>query len=125
MLVQGLSRLAGGWNSWAIAAIILILPPSYLKEVSIGAHERLTTIVSTKGQITQRKTIRDQRHWPTGTRLTVEDIAAGGLLRPVRAFPAYSIDATFGSLPYKGPPLSIDDMHEAISREAKRRVRRG
>jgi AbrB family looped-hinge helix DNA binding protein len=112
-------------DSLSIAAIILVLPPSCLKEVSMGAHERLTAIVSTKGQITLPKTIRDERHWPAGTRLTVEDTAEGVLFRPVPVIPACSIDATFGSLPYKGPPLSIDDMHEAISREATRRAQRG
>ncbi|KTE84384.1 AbrB family transcriptional regulator [Sphingopyxis sp. HXXIV] len=96
---------------------------SYLEEVSVGVHERLTTIVSTKGQIILPKTIRDQRHWPAGTRLTVEDTAEGVLLKPVPVFPASSIDSVFGSLPYKGPALSVDDMHEAISREAKRRAR--
>ncbi|WP_186402524.1 AbrB/MazE/SpoVT family DNA-binding domain-containing protein [Sphingopyxis sp. P1IMeth2] len=91
----------------------------------MGAHEPLTAIVSAQGQIPLPKAIRDQRRWPAGTRLTVEDTAEGVLLTPVPVFPACSIEAKFGSLPYKGPPLSIDGMHEAISREAKRRARRG
>ena len=89
----------------------------------MGVQERLTTIISTKGQVILPKAIRDQRHWPAGTRLTVEDTPEGVLLKPTPVFPASSVDAVFGSLHYQGPALSIEDMDEAISREAKRRAR--
>lgn len=89
----------------------------------MGVQERLTTIVSTKGQVILPKAIRDLRHWPAGTRLTVEDTPEGVLLRPVPAFPEASIDALFGSLHHEGPALSIEDMNAAIAREAKRRAR--
>ena len=89
----------------------------------MSAQERLTTVVSTKGQVILPKAIRDQRRWPAGTRLTVENTAEGVLLKPSPIFPASSIDAVFGSLRHEGPALSVDDMNEAIAREAKRRAR--
>jgi AbrB family looped-hinge helix DNA binding protein len=89
----------------------------------VGVPDRSTTVVSTKGQVILPKAIREQRHWPAGTRLTVENTADGVLLKPAAAFPVSSIDAVFGSLPHGGPALSIEDMDEAISREAKRRAR--
>ena len=49
------------------------------KEVNVGVQERITTVISTKGQVILPKTIRDQRHWPAGTRLTVEDTPDGGI----------------------------------------------
>lgn len=88
-----------------------------------SAPERLTTIVSTKGQVILPKAIRDQRHWPAGTRLTVEDTADGVILKPIPLFEQTDIDAVFGSLTYEGPALSIEDMDAAVAAEAKRRAR--
>lgn len=87
------------------------------------APDRLTTVISTKGQVILPKAIRDLHHWPAGTRLTVEDTPDGVLLKPVPVFHEADIDAVFGSLRYKGPPLSIEDMDAAIAREARRRAR--
>jgi AbrB family looped-hinge helix DNA binding protein len=92
-------------------------------EVAMGLFERITTVISTKGQVILPKAIRDQRRWPPGTRLTVEDTPDGVLLRPSPAFPATTLDEVAGSLKYGGPALSIDDMNVAIAREAKRRAR--
>jgi len=47
----------------------------------MGLQERVTTIVSTKGQVILPKAIRDQRHWGAGTRLIVEETADGVLLK--------------------------------------------
>lgn len=88
-----------------------------------AAQERLTTVVSTKGQVILPKVIRDLRHWPAGTRLTVESTADGVLLKPIATFPPSSIDAVFGSLAHKGAPLSVEDMNAAVAAEAKRRAR--
>jgi len=89
----------------------------------MGVQERLTTVISTKGQVILPKVIRDGRHWPAGTRLTVEDTPEGVLLKPVPIFPESDIDAVFGFLGHKGPALSIEDMNVAVAREAKRRAR--
>lgn len=89
----------------------------------MAAQERLTTILSTKGQVILPKAIRDQRHWSAGTRLTVEDTPDGVLLRTGPVFPPSRIDAVFGSMRHEGRLLTIEDMDAAIAREAKRRAR--
>lgn len=89
----------------------------------MGTHQRLTTVISTKGQVILPKAIRDQMHWDAGTRLTVENTPDGVLLKSTPIFPASSVDALFGSMHYEEPALSVDDMNAAIAREAKRRAR--
>ena len=89
----------------------------------MGVQERITTVISTKGQVILPKAIRDQRHWAAGTRLTVENTPDGVLLKATPAFPETSVDDVFGSLRHSGPALSIEDMDEAIAREAERRAR--
>lgn len=86
-------------------------------------QERITTVISTKGQVILPKAIRDQRHWTPGTRLSVEDTPDGVLLKATPAFPETEIDAVFGSLRCKGPALSVEEMDAAIAAEAKRRAR--
>lgn len=89
----------------------------------MGVQEPITTVISTKGQVILPKAIRDQRHWAAGTRLTVENTPDGVLLKATPAFPETSVDDVFGSLRHSGPALSIEDMDEAIAREAERRAR--
>ena len=83
--------------------------------------QRLTTTVSTKGQVILPKAIRDQRQWTPGTELVVEDTPEGVLLKATPAFPRTRSKDVFGSLPYKGPPKTIEDMDAAITAEVKRR----
>lgn len=85
--------------------------------------ERLTTIVSTKGQVILPKAIRRQRHWDAGTRLIVENTEDGVLLRAAPLFPATDLDAVFGSLAFSGEAKTIEEMNAAISAEARRRAR--
>lgn len=87
------------------------------------AQERLTTVISTKGQVILPKAIRDLLHWPAGTRLVVESTSEGVLLKPVPIFPSSCIDQVFGSLEYKGTALSVEDMEAAVANEARRRAR--
>lgn len=87
------------------------------------ASERLTTTISTKGQVILPKAIRDQRRWSAGTKLTVEDTPEGVLLKAGPVFPESSIDAVFGSMRRAGKALSVDEMDAAVAREAKRRAR--
>jgi AbrB family looped-hinge helix DNA binding protein len=71
------------------------------------AKQKLTTTVSTKGQVILPKAIREQRHWSAGTELVVEDTADGVLLKAKPAFAPTRPKDVFGSLPYKGPAKSI------------------
>jgi bifunctional DNA-binding transcriptional regulator/antitoxin component of YhaV-PrlF toxin-antitoxin module len=69
------------------------------------------------------KVIRDQRDWPAGTRLTVEDTPEGVLLKAVPLFTQTTVSSVFGSLRHGGPSLSLEDMDKAVAKEAKRRAR--
>ncbi len=89
----------------------------------MGVQNRITTTVSTKGQVILPKAIRDQRHWPAGTRLIVEETPDGVLLKAMPVFAATSIEDVFGRLHSSKPALSVDDMHAVIAGEAKRRAR--
>jgi AbrB family looped-hinge helix DNA binding protein len=89
----------------------------------MGAQEKITTVISTKGQLILPKAIRELRHWGPGTRLTVEDTPSGVLLKTVPAFASTTIDQVFGSMVRHGPALSLEDMDAAIVREAQRRAR--
>jgi AbrB family looped-hinge helix DNA binding protein len=83
--------------------------------------EKLTTIVSTKGQVILPKMIRRQRRWDAGTRLVVEDTPDGVLLKSAPAFPQTRPEDVFASLPHSGAPKTIEDMDAGIAAEAKRR----
>jgi AbrB family looped-hinge helix DNA binding protein len=87
----------------------------------MAAKLRLTTTVSTKGQVILPKAIREQRRWPAGTELVVEDTPDGVLLKVKPAFAPTRPEDVFGSLPYEGPAKSIAEIEAGIAAEAKRR----
>jgi len=88
-----------------------------------SAPDKLTTIISTKGQVILPKAIRDQRQWEAGTRLIVEETADGVLLRAAPAFAPTSVGTIFGSLGYRGKAKTIAEMDAAVAAEARRRAR--
>jgi len=83
--------------------------------------DRLTTTLSTKGQVILPKAIRDRHHWSAGTRLLVEDTKDGVLLRAAPIFPPTLPEDVFGSLRYTGEPKSLEQMDAGIAAEARRR----
>ena len=85
--------------------------------------ERLTTTVSTKGQVILPKGIRQRRQWDAGTRLTVEDTEEGVLLKAAPLFAPTAVGAVFGSLPFAGKAKTVEEMAEAVAAEARRRAR--
>ena len=87
----------------------------------MASIDRLTTIVSTKGQVILPKAIRQQRHWDTGTRLTVEDTAEGVLLKAAPLFAPTRVEDVYGCLSHAGPPKTLEDMDLGIAAEVKRR----
>jgi AbrB family looped-hinge helix DNA binding protein len=91
------------------------------EKICMPAKQKLTTTVSTKGQVILPKAIRDARRWSAGTELVVEDTPDGVLLKAVAAFAPTRPRDVFGSLPYKGPAKSIAEMNAVITAEAKRR----
>ena len=86
--------------------------------------ERLTTTISTKGQVILPKAIRDRRRWPPGTKLAVEETPEGVLLKPSPIFHETTIDEVYGSLWRPGRrAVALEEMDAAVAREAKRRAR--
>lgn len=85
------------------------------------ALRKLTTILSTKGQVILPKAIRERLRWSTGTELIVEETTEGVLLKSKPAFVVSRPEDVFGSLHYKGRTKSIAEMKAAIAGEVKRR----
>jgi AbrB family looped-hinge helix DNA binding protein len=84
---------------------------------------KLTTVVSTKGQVILPKTIRDRLRWRAGTKLMVEDTPDGVVLTVAPIFPPTTMEEVFGSLRHDGPPKSIEEMDAAVAAAFKRRAR--
>lgn len=83
--------------------------------------EKLTTTVSTKGQVILPSAIRKRREWGAGTRLEVEDTPEGVLLKPAPAFATTRPQDVFGFLPPRGEARSLEEMDAAVLAEARRR----
>ena len=84
-------------------------------------HDRVTTTVSTKGQVILPKVVREQRRWSAGTRLIVESTDEGVLLRSLPAFAPTRLGDVFGCLPPVGPSKTLDEMDAAVAAEIRRR----
>jgi AbrB family looped-hinge helix DNA binding protein len=86
---------------------------------------KLTTTLSTKGQVILPAAVRRHRNWNAGTRLTVEETPDGVLLKPAPAFPLTTPEQVFGCLRYQGKPKTLRDMQDGIAAEVRRRHARG
>ncbi|MHC4048668.1 AbrB/MazE/SpoVT family DNA-binding domain-containing protein [Bradyrhizobium sp. 25ACV] len=87
----------------------------------MAVTDKLTTIVSTKGQVILPNSIRRRREWKAGTRLTVEETSEGVLLKPAPAFAATRPEEVFGVLAYRDKPKTLEEMDESVLTEARRR----
>jgi AbrB family looped-hinge helix DNA binding protein len=67
---------------------------------------RLTTKVSTKGQVILPKSIRQDRRWSPGTRLIVEDTPDGVLLKAAPCLLPPSRTMCMATCPRRGPQSS-------------------
>lgn len=79
------------------------------------------TQISAEGYITLPPHLCRKLGWKTGTKLTVEETAEGVMLRTAPLFTPTTVDDVFGSADYDGPPISIEQMSEAIAIEVRRR----
>lgn len=86
---------------------------------------KLTTSVSTKGQVILPKAIRSRRNWNAGTKLIVEDTPQGVLLKAAPLFKPTTMDEVFGCAKYDGAAKTIEEMDAGIVAEVKRRHARG
>ena len=83
--------------------------------------ERLTTTVSTKGQVVLPKATRRALRWTAGTRLVVENAPDGVLLKPAPVFVETRPEEVFGRLARGAAPKSLAEMEAGVLAEAKRR----
>ena len=79
------------------------------------------TRLSSKGQVTLPKSVRESHHWMPGTEFVVEDTPDGVLLRPAKSFQPTRLEEVIGCTGYKGPTKTPQDMEEAIAKGVKAR----
>ncbi|HEX7324593.1 MAG TPA: AbrB/MazE/SpoVT family DNA-binding domain-containing protein [Rhodanobacteraceae bacterium] len=92
----------------------------------MGKDPKITTTVSTKGQVVLPAAVRKRLGWDAGTQLVVEETPQGVLLKGKSLFgPPTRPEDVFGMLKYNGPPVSIEEMDKAIETEVLRRHARG
>jgi AbrB family looped-hinge helix DNA binding protein len=85
--------------------------------------DTLTTTVSTKGQVILPKAVRDNLGWGAGAKLVVEETDGAVTLRRAPLFKPTRPEDVFGMLKSDRPPVSLEEMDEAVAREAKRHAR--
>jgi len=90
----------------------------------MASSDKLTTTLSTKGQVILPKSIRQRRRWDVGTRLIIEETPEGVLLRAAPIFKPTRSDDVFGSFKVAGPPKTLEEMDAGVAAEAKRRYAR-
>jgi len=77
------------------------------------------TILSTKGQLVLPKELRDRHGWTAGMSFEVEDLGHAIVLRPVLDVAPTKADEVIGCLRHEGPPKTLEDMEEAITKGAR------
>ena len=82
---------------------------------------RLSTTVSTKGQVILPKALRRALRWEAGTRLVVENTPEGVLLKPAPVFSETRPEDVFARLAFDGAPKSLQEMEAGVLAEARRR----
>ncbi|SFJ49163.1 looped-hinge helix DNA binding domain-containing protein, AbrB family [Phyllobacterium sp. CL33Tsu] len=87
--------------------------------------ERLTTVVSTKGQVVLPAAVRKERHWHAGTRLLIEETPDGILLKNAPLFAPTRIEDVAGMLKHDGRPRSLQDMDNAVTEAVREKNDRG
>ena len=90
----------------------------------MSGRVELTTRVSSKGQVSLPKEIRDQRGWTTGAELIVENRPDGVLLRQRMNEEPTRYEDVRGSLGRAKRPISDEDINAAVLAEARRRWER-
>jgi AbrB family looped-hinge helix DNA binding protein len=80
-----------------------------------------TTRLSTKGRLVLPKDVRERQGWEAGTVLEVVERGDAVLIRPVGTAPEARLEEIVGCTGYGGPGRTVEEMDEAIEREALRR----
>jgi AbrB family looped-hinge helix DNA binding protein len=71
--------------------------------------------LSSKGQLVIPATLRAAHQWQTGDEFILEEVDQGLLLKPRKPFPAARLEDVAGSLPYRGPSKTVEEMDEALA----------
>jgi AbrB family looped-hinge helix DNA binding protein len=81
-----------------------------------------TTKLSSKGQIILPKSVRDANRWPAGTEFSVENVAEGVLLKPLRPFSRTQLENVAGCLSRpEATARSVEEMDAAIMKNVRKR----
>lgn len=76
------------------------------------------TRLSSKGQVIIPKVVRERHGWRAGVEFEVEDRGNAVVLRQIGPFPRTTIEEAYGCLKYDGPAATVEEMDEAVMREA-------
>jgi AbrB family looped-hinge helix DNA binding protein len=91
----------------------------------MSAARTSTTVLSTKGQVILPKSVRDEKNWGPGARLTVESTPDGVLLRQAELpFARTAFDEVRGCLSGRRKSLTQNEIDDALRVAAKRRYAR-
>lgn len=80
-----------------------------------------TTNLSSKGQVTLPRSIRNAHDWPPGTEFAVAAVGDGVLLLPLKHCKPATLQKVIGSVGYTGKENSLADMDKAIARGVRER----
>ncbi len=77
-----------------------------------------TVKLSSKGQFILPKAIRDRHHWDAGTEFVIIDRGSELVIKPTRIFPPSELEPPDAPSVYRGRPLTLEEMDQAVSAEA-------
>lgn len=77
-----------------------------------------TVKLSSKGQFILPKSIRDRHRWKEGTEFVIIDRGSELIIKPTRIFPATELEPVDTPSVYRGKPLSLEEMDQAVNTEA-------
>ena len=95
------------------------------KDAIMASNPVEKTTLSSKGQLVLPKTLRDRKQWKAGSKLTLEDVPDGVMVRLVPTKRKRSVDEVYGMLRYEGPPLSETEIERRIDESLAEEVRAG
>ena len=77
-----------------------------------------TVKLSSKGQFVLPKAIRDRHHWDAGTEFLIIDRGTELEIKPTTLFPPTELESPDTQAVYRGKPLSLEEMDQAVMAEA-------
>ncbi len=85
----------------------------------MSASERLTSVVSDKGQVILPKVVLERRDWPPGTKRVVEEMTDGVLLRRAPLFDAKQLSDVFAMLKTDDRRRTVEVLDSAVLRRTR------